>query len=548
MTVSDLEQRLAVLEAENRLLRARLMDGSGAALSEDSGQAHAPGGHDGDPEPPAVSDALSAALSQAQRDLAVSRAALTASEVRYEAIVESATDYAIFTTDLTGRITSWNTGAEHVLGWPAAAILGQDSAVIFTEEDRAAGAPEQERRDALGQGRAIDERWHLRRDGTPFWAHGVLSPLRDGSLKGFLKILRDRTGQRMVQQRLSESEARFRHLADSVPALIWMTDEAGQLTFANMHYDHVFGRPAADMLGEGWAAVVLPEDLERYKAAFTSAFQARGPFHSETRVRDAKGEVRWLRCAGVPRLDDAHRFLGYTGCNVDITDAKRAEAQREMMTRELHHRVKNSLATVQAIANATARQADSLAAFRVSFTDRLVALSKTHTLLMEHDWTVIPLVGLLLGELQPYEVEGGPQARRIRLSGEPAEGVELPSDSALALGMSIHELATNAAKYGALSVETGRLSVTWSVVSGVPADQDGARPSRLLRLEWREEGGPPILAAPERSGFGSKLIRRMLTDAAREGSVELDFNPEGLRASLVVPLDVNLDPALRAGH
>ncbi len=128
---------------------------------------------------------------------------------------------------------------------------------------------------------------------------------------------------------LAESEARFRHMADSAPALIWMTDADGRIVFANMHYDYMFGRPAADMLGEGWTEIVLPDDLERHSAAFFAAFHARAVFRTETRVRDKHGQVRWLRCEGVPRLDDAGRFLGYTGCNVDITEARLAADELE---------------------------------------------------------------------------------------------------------------------------------------------------------------------------------------------------------------------------
>jgi PAS domain S-box-containing protein len=111
-------------------------------------------------------------------------------------------------------------------------------------------------------------------------------------------------------------------MADSAPALIWMTDEHRRYSFANMHHDHLFGRPAREMLGGGWKAVIHPDDVEGYERVFQSAFDARRPFSTEVRVIDREGRVRWLRCEGVPRLDDAHRFLGYTGCKIDITDAK----------------------------------------------------------------------------------------------------------------------------------------------------------------------------------------------------------------------------------
>ena len=144
----------------------------------------------------------------------------------------------------------------------------------------------------------------------------------------------ERAQRRAAAAALRESEARFRHMADSAPALIWMTDAHGQVTFANMHYDHLFGRPASEMLGVGWESTVLPEDLDQYRAAFQEAFRARGPFKTTTRVRDKAGRVRWLRCEGVPRLDDTGTFLGYTGCNVDITEARLAAAELERRVAE----------------------------------------------------------------------------------------------------------------------------------------------------------------------------------------------------------------------
>ncbi|HJS84162.1 MAG TPA: response regulator [Acetobacteraceae bacterium] len=143
-----------------------------------------------------------------------------------------------------------------------------------------------------------------------------------------------RAERRAAAAALRESEARFRHMADSAPALIWMTDARGQVAFANMQYDHLFGRPASEMLGLGWESTVLPEDLDRYRAAFQEAFRTRGPFKAVTRVRDKAGRVRWLRCEGVPRLDGAGTFLGYTGCNVDITEARLAAEELERRVAE----------------------------------------------------------------------------------------------------------------------------------------------------------------------------------------------------------------------
>ncbi len=167
-------------------------------------------------------------------------------------------------------------------------------------------------------------------------------------------IFRDITEQVLAEVELRESEKRFRLMADSAPVLIWMSDMDGQVTFANRYYEHIFGRPASEMLGDGWARILLEEDLEPFLAEMQDAFQAHRPFSIEKRVRDRHGEVRWLRCEGVPRLDEAGRFLGYTGCNVDVTEARLA-------AEELERRVDARTAELMA-AEETLRQAQKMEA------------------------------------------------------------------------------------------------------------------------------------------------------------------------------------------
>jgi PAS domain S-box-containing protein len=156
----------------------------------------------------------------------------------------------------------------------------------------------------------------------------------DGRISGIFVEGSDVTERVRGEAALRESEARFRNMADSAPVLIWMTDAEGRVTFANMHYDYVFGRPASDMLGGGWAEIVLPEDLKAHTSAFFEAFHARAPFATETRVIDKQGRIRWLRCEGVVRTDDQGTFLGYTGCNIDITDGKLARDELERRVAE----------------------------------------------------------------------------------------------------------------------------------------------------------------------------------------------------------------------
>ncbi|WP_082528555.1 HWE histidine kinase domain-containing protein [Methylobacterium sp. Leaf466] len=322
---------------------------------------------------------------------------------------------------------------------------------------------------------------------------------------------------------LKESEARFRHMADSAPALIWMTDERAEINFANMHFDHLFGQPASALSEEGWNRIVHPDDQPGFAALFSEAFASRQPFRAEVRVLDRDGIVRWLRCEGVPRLDDTGAFLGYTGCNVDITDAKRAEEHLLLLIHELNHRVKNTLATVQSIATQSLRRLDGpeASAAREAFEARLLALARVHDVLTRENWDGAELRAVVADAIAPLHAGDGQRARFV------VDGptLRLPPRLALSIAMALHELGTNAVKYGALSNEQGTVSITWTV---------DRHPETRLNLRWAESGGPPV-APPTRTGFGSRLIERSL---ARElaGDVQLTFAQGGVVCSIVVPI------------
>jgi len=282
----------------------------------------------------------------------------------------------------------------------------------------------------------------------------------------------------------------------------------------------VFGRPARDMTGEGWRTVIIPEDVEPFAEAFRDAFEARRPFKAEVRVHDRHGAVRWLRCEGVPRLDDTGAFLGYTGCNVDVTDVKEAEEHRELLINELNHRVKNTLATVQSIATQTLRNVLTAEQARHDIDARLLALSRAHDVLTRENWEGASLREIAAEALEPYRARG---ENRTSVEGPT---VRLPPRMALALAMAFQELATNAVKYGALSNETGRVRIAWTV-------DRGTEPARL-RLRWEESGGPPV-ETPSRRGFGSRLIERSLARDL-DGGVEIRFEPAGVCCAIDAPL------------
>jgi two-component sensor histidine kinase len=216
----------------------------------------------------------------------------------------------------------------------------------------------------------------------------------------------------------------------------------------------------------------------------------------------------------------------------DISERKAAEQRQKLLMDELNHRVKNTLATVQSLASQTARSAHTPAAFREGFEGRLIALSKAHDQLTIHHWESADLRELLSGSLAPY---GG--ADRAVLRGE---DVVLRPRAVLTLAMAVHELTTNAAKYGALSVPGGRIEIHWRPVRA-------ANDRVMLRIDWQEQGGPPV-AEPKHRGFGSKLIEGSIA-AELGGSARIAFAPEGLRCEILIPIEIAaIDIRTKAGE
>ena len=209
------------------------------------------------------------------------------------------------------------------------------------------------------------------------------------------------------------------------------------------------------------------------------------------------------------------------GVNYDVSERKSAEERQRLLLRELNHRVRNTLATVQALASQTVRHARNPSEFLEAFSGRLHALGLAHGLLSDHEWRGIGLDELVRREVKPFDDSGIP---RIIITGE---NVLLSPDQALGLGLILHELASNAMKYGSLSVPAGTVQVAWRV--------EGRRRKRRLVLDWKETGGP-VVVPPDSQGFGSILIRRSLAKVL-SSAVRHDFAPDGVTAEICIPLD-----------
>jgi len=327
---------------------------------------------------------------------------------------------------------------------------------------------------------------------------------------------------------LAASESRFRRFAEASPDVMWMTDASGELAeFVSPAFERIWGVPqeAVQTNPRLWLEAVHTADQERVSAAWAESRET-GLFDCEYRVVRPDGGLRWIRDVGFAILDAGGSAGRRGGLARDITAAKAAEARQALLLGELNHRVKNTLATVHSLAMQTARTAgdasEALQRFLTDFQARLLALSRAHDLLTARTWRGATLEEAARAALAPWRMMPGGDVdeSRLSLSGPSAW---LAPKQALGLALALHELATNAAKHGALSQPDGRIDVTWGSAGG----EDG-----MVELLWQESGGPPV-REPTRRGFGSRMLQRGLPAELGPGSaVLLDYAESGFAATI----------------
>ena len=338
-------------------------------------------------------------------------------------------------------------------------------------------------------------------------------PLRgpDGAVAHFLGTVQDISARKRAEEAMAGSEARFRGVFENAATGISIADLDGRYVSCNPAYAAMVGYPAQDLVGRSFSELLHPEDrpeklanMERLLAGEIAAFEV------ENRYLQKSGEPLWAR-KHVSLLRDARGRPSHVITLVtDMSAHKRHEARQQMLLHELNHRAKNFLALIQSVARQTA--ARSPGDFLPRFEQRLQAIAAAQDLLVRRDWRDVTVRDLLASQLAHF----GGVDERVRATGEE---VTVTAAAAQTLAMAFHELATNAAKYGALSSETGRIDVAWATGRG----EDG---EETFRLEWIESGGPPV-GEPGARGFGSNLVERLVRSAFG-GEVEYRFAPQGV--------------------
>jgi PAS domain S-box-containing protein len=426
---------------------------------------------------------------------------------------------AVYTTDAQGRITYYNQAAEDL--WGHRPKIGSDqwcgSWRLFWPDGRLLPHDECPMAVTLKEGHPVRgvEAIAERPDGTrvPFLPYPT--PLRDatGRLVGAINLLVDLTERRRAEVESAQLAA---IVASSDDAIISKTLE-GRVTSWNEGASRIFGWEASEMIGQPILRIIPPELHDEEVEILARLRRGERIEHFDT-VRLAKDGRRVdISLAVSPIRDSSGRVTGASKVARDVTERKEAEKLQCLLVDELNHRVKNTLATVQAIASHSLRRARNSEDFVSSFTGRVQALARAHHLLTERTWRGADVADLVREQV----VLGVVESNRVAFSG-PA--LLLDPQSALHLALVLHELATNARKYGALSVPQGQLSVSWSML---------ANKGRMLVLQWSERGGPAV-AAPSSVGFGTSLIQQALD--AHGGSASIQYAAEGVTCEIKLPL------------
>ena len=317
---------------------------------------------------------------------------------------------------------------------------------------------------------------------------------------------------------LKESERRFRLTADAAPVMVWISGIDKLCTWFNKPWLDFVGRTMEQELGNGWSENVRADDFDRCLKTYVDAFDARQSFSMEYRMRRHDGEYRWVLDNGIPLWEPVGKFAGYIGSCIDITERKQAEDQKGLLVAELDHRVKNTLACVAAMAEQTRATSNSMDEFLEVLRGRIRSLANTHSLLSLNRWQGVNLAELVRRELASCMRDGN------TLIDGPA--IDVGADSVQTIAIVLHELTTNAAKYGALSNGSGRISVRWHW------RPDGGPPDGLV-LEWFETGGPPVVAHSV-PGYGTSVIRDLIPYELG-GTVDYVLAADGVRCKLGIP-------------
>ena len=424
---------------------------------------------------------------------------------------------AIYTTDAAGRITFYNEAAAKL--WGCRPELGKDefcgSWKLYWPDGRPMPHGQcpmalalKERREVRGT-EAVAER----PDGTLVHFAPYPTPLYDasGTLVGAVNMLIDISDRK----RADLHAQRLASIVESSDDAIVSKNLDGIITSWNRAAERLFGYRAEEVIGKPITILIPADRIDEEPEIIERVRRGERVDHYDTVRRRKDGSLVDVSLTVSPLKDADGRIVGASKIARDITERKRAQEQQKLLVKEMKHRIKNSLSTIQAIATQTLNQH---AEERDAFIARLHALGNAHDLLTSETWQAASLQAIVTQALKPFQ-----EQHHERIAVEGPANVRLDSTKSVVVAMVVHELATNALKYGALSNGSGRVSIAW---------KQHSQPN-LVKLVWQESGGPEI-SPPLRKGFGSHLIERAFS--GQLGTAQLVFSPQGLSCTLEVEL------------
>ncbi len=439
-------------------------------------------------------------------DRARAESALRASEDRLRQFGEASRDILWIRDAQTFQWSYLTPAFETIYGLDREAALRGDNMVGWLElivpEDRDRVAENLQR---VRGGEWVTFEYRIQRpaDGAIRWLRNTDFPIKneEGRVIHVGGIGHDITEMKQAEEALAAAEQRQRALLEGIPQLVWRAVDGGNWTWSSPQWKNHTGQDQAQSHGTGWLEAVHPDDRDVARENWAKAIEAGG-FEVEYRIRHAEtGSYRWFHTRATPVRDKSGSIVEWLGTSTDVDDLRSMQERQEILVAELQHRTRNLIGVIRSMADSTGRASADLDDFRYRFRDRLDALARVQGLLSRlSDDDRVSFDEVLESELSAMDGTND----RVVLNGP--SGVRLRSSTVQTLAMALHELATNAIKYGALSQANGKLSVTWSL------EERGAGDRPWLHIEWLETGVnmPPVGSAPTGTGQGRELIEKAL--------------------------------------
>jgi len=446
--------------------------------------------------------------------------ALRESEVTFRVMFDASSVGKIEVDPESTRFLRVNAAMCKLLGYSEAELLARTVLDVTHPDDRD-HSRELGRRLAADESATFDvEKRYLRKDGSVVWARTTVNAVRDASGRPLrnIAVVQDLNARKQAEQDLYTSKARLQLALDAAQLGWWEYDPVRCVFLGDTRAQEVCDYAKNELTIEEFLKRVHPDDMERFSAVREAALDPVDPkpYVNEYRIVRRDGKVRWVESRGLAYFQGAgpeRRLVSFVGTVQDITERKEREEREHLLMREINHRAKNMLSVVDAIAHQTATRNPE--DFIERFSQRIQALSANQDLLVRNEWNGVEIADLVHTQLAHFADLIG---SRIAVHGAK---LRLNPASAQAIGLALHELATNAGKYGALSTDRGRVDISWGSVG------------TIFTMSWTERDGPPV-CKPKQRGFGTMVVEAM-AEYSVDGAVDLHYAPSGVTWRLTCP-------------